>query len=103
MVYRTHSIKALSFRFWIQACCAYVAVTPSPLGSRCATKEKQQTRMVLSAGGIATFNIQHGYVEGLVRGYRSGILDDVDYHHLTQCESIEGNGCSRECGHDDGA
>lgn len=52
--------------------------------------------MVLSAGGIATFNIQHGYVEGLVRGYRSGILDDVDYHHLTQCESIEGNGRSRE-------
>ncbi|RLN83288.1 hypothetical protein BBJ28_00012926 [Nothophytophthora sp. Chile5] len=45
--------------------------------------------MVLSAGDITTFNIQHGYVEGLVRGFRSGFLDDVDYHHLTQCESLE--------------
>lgn len=46
--------------------------------------------MVLAAGGITTFNIQHGYVEALVRGMRSGFLDDVDYHHLTQCESLEG-------------
>jgi hypothetical protein len=46
--------------------------------------------MVLAAGGITTFNIQHGYVEALVRGYRSGYLDDVDYHHLTQCETLEG-------------
>ena len=43
-----------------------------------------------TAGDIATFNIQHGYVEGLVRGFRSGFLDDVDYHHLTQCENLEG-------------
>lgn len=46
--------------------------------------------MVLAAGGITTFNVQHGYVEALVRGYRSGYLDDVDYHHLTQCETLEG-------------
>ncbi|TDH67008.1 hypothetical protein CCR75_006323 [Bremia lactucae] len=45
--------------------------------------------MVAAVGNIATFNIQHGYVEGLVRGFRSGFLDDVDYHHLTQCESLE--------------
>ncbi|ETI45855.1 hypothetical protein F441_09577 [Phytophthora nicotianae CJ01A1] len=45
--------------------------------------------MVVAAGDITTFNIQHGYVEGLVRGFRSGFLDDVDYHHLTQCESLE--------------
>ncbi|RLN45123.1 hypothetical protein BBJ29_008089 [Phytophthora kernoviae] len=45
--------------------------------------------MVVPAGDINTFNIQHGYVEGLVRGFRSGFLDDVDYHHLTQCESLE--------------
>ena len=43
-----------------------------------------------TAGGISTFNIQHGYVEALVRGFRLGFLDDVDYHHLTQCESLEG-------------
>ena len=44
----------------------------------------------MASGGLATFNIQHGFIEGLIRGYRSGFLDDVDYHHLTQCESIEG-------------
>lgn len=43
----------------------------------------------MSAGGLCTFNIQHGFIEGLLRGYRSGFLDDLDYHHLTQCESIE--------------
>ncbi|ETV84131.1 hypothetical protein H257_03436 [Aphanomyces astaci] len=45
--------------------------------------------MVQSTGGLSTFNIQHGFVEALVRGYRSGFLDDVDYHHLTQCETLE--------------
>ncbi|KAI9913770.1 hypothetical protein PsorP6_005804 [Peronosclerospora sorghi] len=45
--------------------------------------------MVAAAGDITTFNIQHGYVEGIVRGFRSGFLDDVDYHHLTQCETLE--------------
>lgn len=45
--------------------------------------------MVTSTGDISTFNIQHGFIEGLVRGYRSGFLDDVDYHHLTQCESLD--------------
>lgn len=53
--------------------------------------------MVLAAGDITTFNIQHGYVEALVRGYRSGFLDDVDYHHLTQCESLEGAACDGDC------
>mmetsp|Transcript_40477 Transcript_40477/g.66216 ORF Transcript_40477/g.66216 Transcript_40477/m.66216 type:complete len:391 (+) Transcript_40477:47-1219(+) len=41
------------------------------------------------SGGIATFNIQHGFVEAVVRGYRSGMLGDEDYHHLTQCENLE--------------
>ncbi|KAJ0410174.1 hypothetical protein P43SY_002506 [Pythium insidiosum] len=45
--------------------------------------------MVLPAGDISSFNIQHGFVEALVRGFRSGFLDDVDYHHLTQCETLE--------------
>ena len=40
-------------------------------------------------GGMATFNIQHGFVEALVRGMRSSFLGDADYHHLTQCETLE--------------
>mmetsp|Transcript_19839 Transcript_19839/g.39688 ORF Transcript_19839/g.39688 Transcript_19839/m.39688 type:complete len:384 (-) Transcript_19839:22-1173(-) len=41
------------------------------------------------AGDLSTFNIHDGYVEALVRGMRSGFLTDLDYHHLTQSESLE--------------
>jgi len=40
-------------------------------------------------GGLADFNIHHGFTEALVRGMRSSFLPDSDYHHLTQCESLE--------------
>ena len=43
-----------------------------------------------SCGDMDTFNMQHGYSEALVRGYRSGFLTESDYHHITQCESLEG-------------
>ena len=40
-------------------------------------------------GGMAHFNMQHGFTEALVRGMRSSFLEDSDYHHLTQCENLE--------------
>lgn len=40
-------------------------------------------------GDMATFNILHGFAEALVRGMRNSFLADSDYHHLTQCESLE--------------
>lgn len=40
-------------------------------------------------GGMATFNILHGFPEALVRGMRSSFLLDADYHHLTQCETLD--------------
>ena len=40
-------------------------------------------------GNLATFNILHGFPEALVRGMRSSFLGDQDYHHLTQCESLD--------------
>lgn len=40
-------------------------------------------------GGMDTFNILHGFSEGLVRGMRSSFLLDADYHHLTQCETLD--------------
>jgi V-type H+-transporting ATPase subunit d len=43
----------------------------------------------ISLGGMSTFNMQHGFVEALVRGYRSGFLSDTDYHHMTQCDNLE--------------
>jgi V-type H+-transporting ATPase subunit d len=36
------------------------------------------------------FNVDGGYLEGLVRGFRSGILRRTDYHNLEQCETLEG-------------
>lgn len=40
-------------------------------------------------GNLATFNILHGFPEALVRGMRSSFLADQDYHHLTQCETLD--------------
>jgi len=39
----------------------------------------------------STFNADCGYFEGLVRGFRAGILSERDYMDLTQCDSLEGN------------
>jgi len=40
-------------------------------------------------GDLSTFNILHGFTEALVRGMRSSFLADSDYHHLTQCETLD--------------
>jgi V-type H+-transporting ATPase subunit d len=40
-------------------------------------------------GGMADFNIHHGFVEALIRGMRSSFLSDPDYHHITQCDTLE--------------
>ena len=40
-------------------------------------------------GDMTSFNILHGFVESLVRGMRSSFLGDADYHHLTQCETLD--------------
>lgn len=44
---------------------------------------------VIDPGGMSTFNMLHGFTEALIRGYKSGFLKDADYHHLTQCDSLE--------------
>jgi V-type H+-transporting ATPase subunit d len=38
------------------------------------------------------FNIDNGYLEGLCRGFKTGILTQTDYLNLVQCETLEG-GC----------
>lgn len=35
------------------------------------------------------FNVNYGYVEGIVRGYRSGLLGNNQYVNLTQCDNLE--------------
>lgn len=44
---------------------------------------------VVPTGGMSTFNMHHGFCEAHLRGMRSGFLRDSDYHHLTQCETLE--------------
>ena len=36
------------------------------------------------------FNIDNGYLEGLCRGFRGGILTKADYLNLIQCENVDG-------------
>ena len=35
------------------------------------------------------FNIDNGYLEGLCRGFKNGILGQNDYLNLVQCETLE--------------
>ena len=34
--------------------------------------------------------IVNSYIEGIVRGYRNGLLTGANYSNLTQCETIDG-------------
>lgn len=40
-------------------------------------------------GDSLTFNINDGYLDALLRGYRSGILQTADYSNLTQCDMLD--------------
>ncbi|RPD62397.1 ATPase V0 complex subunit D [Lentinus tigrinus ALCF2SS1-7] len=35
------------------------------------------------------FNVSGGFLEGIVRGYKAGLLTQNQYNNLTQCETIE--------------
>lgn len=39
-------------------------------------------------GEMLTFNVSNGYLEGLVRGFKGGILKQHDYLNLVQCETL---------------
>jgi len=40
-------------------------------------------------GSMLTFNINDGYLEALIRGFRSGLLNRQDYDNLIQCDTLE--------------
>jgi hypothetical protein len=44
----------------------------------------------------AFFNIEGGYLEGIARGFKSGILTSSNYVNLSQCENLEGNQSGKE-------
>ncbi|CAL1713226.1 unnamed protein product [Somion occarium] len=35
------------------------------------------------------FNVDNGFLEGIIRGYKAGLLTQTHYSNLTQCETIE--------------
>lgn len=39
-------------------------------------------------GGLLSFNMENGYLEARVRGFRSGFLTPADYRQLMQCEKL---------------
>ncbi|XP_056149561.1 V-type proton ATPase subunit d 1-like [Lampris incognitus] len=39
--------------------------------------------------GELSFNVDHGYLEGLVRGMKAEILTRSEYHNLAQCDTLE--------------
>lgn len=43
----------------------------------------------MAPGGMLLFNVDDGYLEGILRGYRSGFLTSADFVSLTQCETLE--------------
>lgn len=61
-----------------------------------STQTVHTVAVLLDRGSLAYkmeeyfFNVDNGYLEGLVRGFRSGILSRTDYINLVQCETIEG-------------
>lgn len=70
------------------------AVHPPPLSAGRPPPHTTTTTMATPApkstpGNMASFNILHGFTEALVRGMRSSFLTDADYHHLTQCETLD--------------
>lgn len=40
-------------------------------------------------GNLFTFNCNDGYLEAIIRGFRSGILSTGDYNNLVQCDQLE--------------
>lgn len=37
-----------------------------------------------------SFNMHSGYLEGIVRGYKEGLLSHNAYQNLQQCDTLEG-------------
>jgi len=40
-------------------------------------------------GGLMSFNSEHGFLEAIVRGLRSGFLKEFEYRQLCQCENLD--------------
>ncbi|KAL6769091.1 ATPVD1 [Auxenochlorella protothecoides x Auxenochlorella symbiontica] len=43
----------------------------------------------MSTAEMCLFNVKDGFLEGVVRGYKLGLLTAADYNNLSQCENLE--------------
>lgn len=62
--------------------------TAPPSSSNSRVQQQQRASAIEMAGFM--FNIDGGYLEGLCRGFKCGILKQSDYLNLVQCETLEG-------------
>jgi hypothetical protein len=47
-------------------------------------------KVKMSVGGLTTYGINDGFLDGMIRGFKAGILGGSDYANLQQCDTLEG-------------
>jgi len=59
-------------------------------------KDKQEmydesllVRKYYSPGSLMSFNMEYGFTEALLRGFKSGFLKEVEYRQLCQCDNLD--------------
>jgi len=52
-------------------------------------RQLQKDLFPIAPGSLLTFNINDGFLEGIVRGYHIGLLSRTDYGNLTQCDTLD--------------
>lgn len=52
-------------------------------------EEESHVRVGGAIGGLSTFNSDFGYLEAILRGFRSGFLREFEYRQLCQCTTLE--------------
>ena len=58
--------------------------------AQCAPAGRLNTEGGTRLPTMLFFNMADGYAEAIVRGFRSAFITEEEYHHLTQCETIDG-------------
>jgi len=59
------------------------------LAKRDYYEEKSYVRSAVTPGGLEGFNLDHGFLEAILRGFRSGFLSDGEYRQLAMCDSLD--------------
>jgi hypothetical protein len=63
----------------------------SPLPFFVLTSSRLYRNSNYTMASALAFNENDGFIDGILRGYYSGILNSTQYLNFTQCETLEGN------------